>query len=68
MNGMVRRLLRLEKQFAPQLDEQGRSIADVIRERRLSRLAAEGKEPEPELERRPEHYVDALAENREDRT
>jgi hypothetical protein len=59
MKTMARRVHRLEKQFAPRLDDQGRSIADVIRERRHRRLAAEGKEPEPELPRRREDYYDA---------
>jgi hypothetical protein len=59
MRGIARRVHRLEKQFAPHLDDQGRSIADVIRERRLRRFAAEGKEPEPELARRHEDYFDA---------
>jgi hypothetical protein len=59
MNAFARRVLRLEKQLAPKLDDQGRSIADLIRERRLRRLAAEGKEPEPELPWRREDYFDA---------
>jgi hypothetical protein len=59
MNAMARRVYRLEKQFAPRLDDQGRSVADLIRERRLRRLAAEGKEPEPELPWTPEDYFDA---------
>jgi hypothetical protein len=59
MRAMARRVHRLEKQFAPRLDDQGRSIVDVIRERRHRRLAAEGKEPEPELPRKREDYYDA---------
>jgi hypothetical protein len=58
MKTMARRVNQLEKQFAPRLDDQGRSIADVIRERRRRRLAAEGREPEPELPRRREDYLD----------
>jgi hypothetical protein len=59
MNAIARRVQRLEKQFAPRLDDQGRSVADMIRERRLRRLAAEGKEPEPELPWRREDHFDA---------
>jgi vacuolar-type H+-ATPase subunit D/Vma8 len=52
MRAISRRVYRLEKQFVPRLDDQGRSIADVIRERRRRRLAAEGREPEPGTEAR----------------
>lgn len=58
MKEIAKRVHRLEQQNASHLDDQGRGIADLIRERRLRRLAAEGKEPEPELERRREDYYD----------
>ncbi len=59
MKAMALRVHRLEKQFAPRLDDQGRSIADAIRERRRHRLAAEGKEPEPEKPWKREDYRDS---------
>ena len=58
MRTIITRLHRLEELAASGLDDQGRGIADVIRERWRRRLAAEGKEPEPELPRRREDYLD----------
>ena len=48
MKAIARRVCKLEESFAAQRDEEGRSLADVIRERRRRRLAAEGREPEEE--------------------
>ena len=52
MKTMARRISKLEERFATRRDERGRSVVDVIRERRRHRLAAEGREPEeyPPLE------------------
>ena len=49
MKAIDRRLRRLEESFAPEENEQGESLADLIRERRRRRLEASG---EP-LEDRP---------------
>ena len=46
MRSLSGRLQRLEAKLAPRRDEAGRSLVDVIRERRHRRLAAEGREPE----------------------
>ena len=59
MKTLLTRLHRLEVQLAPRLDENGMSIVAQIREVRLRRLAAEGKEPEPERKRHREDYYDA---------
>ena len=42
MKTITRRLSELERRFAAHRGEQGRSLADVIRERRRRRLEAEG--------------------------
>jgi hypothetical protein len=44
MKTMTTRVSRLEKRFAPHLDKQGRSLADVLRERMRRLAAAEGWE------------------------
>jgi hypothetical protein len=59
MRPISRRVYRLEKQSAPRLDDQGRSIAEVIRERRRHRLTAERKEPEAEKPRKREDSLDS---------
>jgi hypothetical protein len=46
MRTLNRRISRLEERFASRLDEERPSPAEVIRERRRRRLAAEGREPE----------------------
>src|SRR6266853_5478527 len=46
MRTMIRRVRRLEERFAPRVDEEKRSLAAMIRERRRRRLAAEGRAPE----------------------
>ena len=43
-----RRIRRLELERR-RSDQAGRSLAEIIRERRRKRLVSEGKEPEPEL-------------------
>ena len=58
MKAIARRVLRLEKQNASHLGEQERSAAELIRERRRQRLAAKGKEPEPEIPWTREDYFD----------
>jgi hypothetical protein len=45
MRTIVRRLRRLEGRFAPHVDDEGRTLADVIRERRRRRLEASGQPP-----------------------
>lgn len=50
------RILALERQLARRLDEQGPSPAEVVRERRRLRLAAEGL---PFEEAPPRDYVDS---------
>jgi hypothetical protein len=56
MKTIARRISKLEERFATRRDERGRSVVDVIRERRRHRLAAEGREPEEEL---PQEDLDA---------
>jgi hypothetical protein len=41
MNALSRRLGKLEVRLAPDRDAQGRTLADVLRERRCRRLAQE---------------------------
>jgi hypothetical protein len=48
MKTIAGRVSQLEKRFTPSLDDRERSPADVLRERRLRRLAAEGQVPEEE--------------------
>ena len=48
MRTIVRRLRRLEERFAPHVDDEGRTLADVIRERRRRRLEASGQHCEEE--------------------
>jgi hypothetical protein len=56
MKTIARRVSKLEERFAPQVDEAGRSPADVLRERLRRRLIAEGRNPEEFLR---EDFVDA---------
>ncbi len=44
MKTIATRVSQLEKRFAPRLDKQGRSVADVLRERMRRVAAAEGRE------------------------
>jgi hypothetical protein len=56
MKAITRRLSQLELRFAAHRDKEGRSIAEVIRERRRRRLEAEGR---PFEERPTVKYADA---------
>jgi hypothetical protein len=49
MNALNRRLRKLETKFVPPVDEEGMRRVQAIRESRRLRLAAEGREPEPDL-------------------
>jgi hypothetical protein len=49
MKALSRRLGRLEVRFAPNQDAQGRTLADVLRERRCRRLAQERGVPLEEV-------------------
>ena len=66
MRTIARRVSRLEERFAPRIDEQGRSPAEVIRERWRRRLAAEGRKPDedplPEDSVDPGYWPRTLAE------
>jgi hypothetical protein len=44
MKTITTRVSQLEKRFAPRLDKQGRSVADVLRARMRRLAAAEGRE------------------------
>jgi hypothetical protein len=57
MKTITSRVSQLETRFIPRLDEQGRSTADVLRERMQRRLAEEGRELEEDPLR--ENLVDA---------
>lgn len=52
MKTIARRITKLEERFAPRIDHQTRSIVEAIRESRRRRLAAEGREPEPDPPKR----------------
>jgi hypothetical protein len=47
MNPILRRVSALEARSAPRVDNLGRSIGEVLRDRARRLLAAEGREPEP---------------------
>ena len=59
MKAIARRIRRLEENCTSKENEHARRMLEAIRESRRRRLAAEGKEPEPELPRRREDYFDA---------
>ncbi len=59
MNPLSRRISKLEQRFIPPVNERERLAARSIREARRRRLAAEGKEPEPERKWHREDYHDA---------
>src|SRR5205085_1911599 len=59
MKPISRRIRKLEARLAPSLDAQGRTLADVIRERRCRRLAQEGGVSFEEVLR--EHLADHRA-------
>ena len=48
MNALNRRLRKLETKFVPPVDEEGMRRVREIHESRRRRLAAEGREPEPD--------------------
>jgi hypothetical protein len=48
MNSLNRRLRKLETKYVPPVDERTRRLVESIRESRRLRLAAEGREPEPD--------------------
>ena len=57
IRAIERRIRRLEKELRRRA-EAGPSPAELIRERRRKRLAAEGREPEPDRPRLPAVDVD----------
>jgi hypothetical protein len=66
MKTIASRVSKLEDRLAAQRDEQGRSPADVLRERRRRRLIAEGRNPEEESPQEdfvdPDHQSRTIAE------